>query len=317
MDFYVSSAPHALLTQEYFNLIYPEQIRWDKKLVDVEGAWAKTTGLKPDGSKVRVGVIDTGIDFTHPDLKNQVVDGFNFTTSAPTDYIDRAGHGTHCAGLIGAEDNPFGVVGVNPKAELFAVKALGDNGFGSNDWITRGIKVCVDSGCDVISMSLGGAYPYEPMKKAIDRAIAAGVIVVCAAGNDEDGNPKTDNVDYPARWNKGITVVAAVDRFKAHAYFSSTGKSVVIAAPGVDVYSTYPNNRYCVMSGTSMATPIIAGFASLAKAKDPGIDAFKFNEMLVETAEDLGKPGRDTEFGAGLVRGDKLLGVVGTRAFVG
>lgn len=161
---------------------------------------------------------------------------------------------------VAALDNEIGVIGVAPQASLLIGKVLRDDGRGSFDWITNGINWAVDQGADIISMSLGGPSPYNKMKQAIDRAIAAGVIVVAAAGND--GSNRRDNVNYPGNY-ADVICVGSIDRSRQRSRFSSVGMNIDIMAPGGMVRSTWiPPRAYHTISGTSMATPFVSGALS-------------------------------------------------------
>lgn len=224
-------------------------VTWNNTILNVPEAWKKTKG-----KDIVIAILDTGVDANHPDLKGRIIKEKNFTRSPS--FNDRQGHGTHCAGIAAASGD---LTGVAPEAKILNGKVLDDGGSGGTDGIAAGIDWAVAEGADVISMSLGGASPDPHMPAAIKRATDAGVIVIVAAGNEGPG-PNTDG--YPARY-EGVISVAACDKNKAIANFSSRGKSVWITAPGVNVRSTYPGGQYATMSGTSMACPGAAGVAAL------------------------------------------------------
>jgi subtilisin family serine protease len=254
---------------------------------------------------VRIALLDTGVDASHPDLT--VEEGCDFTAS-PSGWADAQGHGTHCAGIIAARDNSLGVVGAAPAASLLAGKVLGDNGSGTIEGIAAGIDWAVSRGVDVISMSLGGDGPVSGvMRAAIDRAIAAGIIVVVAAGNS---GPYPRTVGSPGNYTPCVTV-AATDSSNNVARFSSRGVELDVAAPGVNIMSTYPGGRYTALSGTSMATPYVAGIAALfcQLAKSLGVQPRQqlFESYATQTALDLGAPGKDTSYGYGLIQPKALL----------
>lgn len=311
----VNSIPLAYLNAAYFKALYSGQggINWNGALVQVTDAWG-IGGTKGEGAVV--AIIDTGCLYTHPDLNGNILSGYNFTASDRTNYLDRAGHATHVAGIIAAVENDFGVTGIAPQAKLLIIKVLGDDGSGSGDWVASGIRYAVSQGVDVINMSLGCQFPYDPIKFEIRQALDAGIIVCCAAGNDAM-NATTNTIDWPAHYNDepdvngAITVVAAVDRYDSHAYFSSQGPEITIAAPGVDIYSTFLNDGYAVLSGSSMATPVLSGFAALIKSKykkeGRTINGIEFNKLLEKSAKDLGDAGKDVNFGFGLVQGASLF----------
>lgn len=227
------------------------EIPWGVKRVNASGAWNFT-----EGAGVKVAVIDTGIDFTHPDLAANYAGGYNtiITTQPP---LDDQGHGTHVAGTIAAVRNGTGVIGVAPKARLYAVKVLDKSGSGAYSNVMAGIEWAAKNGMQVINMSLGGGGYMEAMHNMVKAAYDAGVAVVCAAGNDSGA------VNYPAKYPEAIAVSAS-DSSDKLASFSSRGKELAIIAPGVDIYSTKMGGGYRNMSGTSMACPHAAGLAALA-----------------------------------------------------
>lgn len=221
------------------------------------------------GKGIVVAICDTGIDKNHPDLKNQIIGGRNFTGYGSHDaFDDDNGHGTHVAGTIAAAENGSGVVGVAPEAKLLICKVLDAQGSGSYKSIIDGIKYATQwrgpngERVRIINMSLGGTYDDSNMYEAILDAVAAGIMVVVASGNEGDANPLTYEKSYPALYNECITV-AACDQNKKLAYFSNEHLQVDVIAPGVNIPSTYPTNQYATLSGTSMATPHIAGAMAL------------------------------------------------------
>jgi subtilisin len=277
-------------------------VDWSVSILKSEAAWSRGY----TGKGVTVAVLDTGIDKNHKDFEGAIDDTFDFSGS-PVGSDDRVGHGTHCAGSIGARKNQWGQQGVAYECRLLAYKVLGDGGSGGTDDIAAGIKRAVEKGAKVISMSLGGGGtdPYIPV--ALKLAEDAGVIVVAAAGNDNVGSP----VNYPAAYPFCIAISAS-DKQKKIASFSCTGAKIEATGPGVGVRSTYPGNRFADMSGTSMATPNLAGVAAVwtqwaDEAKVPQKERpAKFRDWLKTTAEDLGNPGRDSYYGYGLPDLSKL-----------
>lgn len=234
----------------------PERINWAGSILGIPDVWSLTQG---EGSKV--AILDTGIDTDHQDLANAIVDTKDFTGDG---IEDANGHGTHCAGIVGARLNGVGFVGVAPKSELLIGKVLGDDGRGAYSWITDGIYWAVDSGADIISMSLGGPGSDPDMYEAIQYALFYGVHVICAAGNE--GSLYTNSIGYPGRYG-GVITVASHDRNGNPSGFSSKGGEVDVMAPGSDIWSTYKDGGYAELSGTSMATPFVAGLAALIVAK--------------------------------------------------
>jgi len=261
------------------------------------------------GTGVKVCIIDTGIDYNHPDLDANYVDGIDYANK-DADPMDDNGHGTHCAGIVAAEDNIEGVVGVAPEASLYAVKALDSSGSGYVSDVAAGIDWAVDNGMDVISMSLGSDLSSLTLENACNNAYASGLILVAAAGND--GNPagKTDSVDYPARYDSVIAVAATNDA-DTRATWSSTGPDVELSAPGVGIDSTYLDGGYATGSGTSMACPHVVGTVALAKIAYSDYTNVEIRSLLQNTADDLGAVGLDIKYGYGLVDADEVAPDVG------
>jgi subtilisin len=276
-----------------------ETADWGHAVIGVPEAWKATKG-----KGATVAVLDTGIDSTHPEFAGRVKETKNFTRSRAGSE-DVNGHGTHCAGIVAAGENGFGVVGVAPEAELLVAKVLGDRGSGSLAWVAAGIDWAVENGADVISMSLSAGPDADDrnVRAAIRRATDKGVIVIAAAGNG-------GVTEYPAKFPE-VVCVGAIDDRKRLASFSGRGPEVAVVAPGVRVRSAYSAGRYATLSGTSMATPYVAGCAALyvAKCRATGVapSAAAFRKLIEQTSADLGPTGRDDSFGWGLVQPAKLL----------
>jgi len=261
-----------------------------------------------NGAGINVAVLDSGIDNDHEDLN--VAGGVNFVAKKirgkwrvdPNAWDDDNGHGTHVAGTIAAKDNELGVVGVAPDVNLFAVKVLDKNGEGYYSDVIAGIQWSIDNGMDVISMSLGG--PDDAALHAVcDAAYAAGIVIVAATGNEWGA------VIYPAAYDS-VIAVAATDINDAVPGWSNYGPEVDVAAPGVDILSTYKGGGYALSDGTSMATPHVSGAVALLLNSAVGIydgdsdgtwDPVEVKAKLTGTAEDLGAPGWDQYSGYGLV----------------
>jgi len=281
------------------------------------------------GNGVSVAIIDSGIDYTHTDLDANYAGGWDFVNE-DDDPQDDYGHGTHVAGTVAAEDNGdnLSVVGVAPKATLYGLKVLNADGGGNWSDIIAAVQWCVDNGVHVANLSLGTSLnPGALAEEAFASAEAQGLVIVAAAGNS--GNPpgRGDSVIYPARWDS-VIAVAATDSGDKRARWSSTGDQVELAAPGVAVYSTWPvdmttsphdpqpicyddGDCYKYGSGTSMASPHVAGTAALViesgitDANGDGYINDEVRQRLDETADDLGAVGRDPQFGFGLVDADE------------
>lgn len=284
-----------------------ETFDWSLSLYGVSELWKQTEG---DG--IKVAVLDTGCDLQHPDLLGAIGDAADLTGRSLFGANDQQGHGTWCCGLIGARANDVGVRGILPRCELLVGKVLGDDGSGSETSILRGIEWAAARGAQIISMSLGGPSPMPRVQAAI-RAFTAQPqrFVICAAGND--GLP--DSVNFPAVYDETIAV-GAVDAEGNLTRFSSRGREVDIVAPGADMLSTVPRRAggYAKMSGTSMATPFVAGIVGLMLAKhrkqggQTGLETVgDLYDHLLRTAKDAGPVGRDDGYGMGLIDPGKLL----------
>lgn len=249
------------------------------------------------GAGVKVAVIDTGIDIDHPDLR--VLGGYNYVANN-SNYDDDNGHGTHCGGIIAALNNTVGVVGVAPGASLYGVKVLNASGSGTWSAIAQGIEWAISNGMQVISMSLGGTSGSTTLQQACTNAWNANIVICAAAGNSGTKSGKGDSVEYPARYTECIAV-AATDSKDARAAWSSTGPKVEVAAPGVSVLSCYYGGGYATMSGTSMATPHVAGLAALVIAAHPGYTNQQVRTAIDNCCVDLGTAGRDPLYGYGRV----------------
>ncbi len=244
---------------------------WGMKNINANKVWR----THRDASKVIVAVIDTGVDYTHPDLKNNIwtkngSHGYDFFDD-DNQPMDEQGHGTHCAGTIAAEgNNGAGVVGVCWKAQIMAMRFLGPDGSGSTADAVKCIDWAVANGAHVLSNSWAGPENSVELAAAITRAEQKGVLFVAAAGNTVNtGNNNDTNPYYPAAFaNANMITVGAIDVNNAAGTFTHYGKiSVDIGAPGVGIVSSMPNNRYAQLDGTSMAAPHVAGAAALVWAK--------------------------------------------------
>lgn len=222
---------------------------WGIHRVNAQAAWGKTMG-----AGVRVAVLDTGIDASHPALKGNYKGGFNSAQEGGS-ADDGHGHGTHVAGTIAAGSKDL--VGVAPQASLYAVKVLDDEGNGTYASIIKGLEWAVENRMQVVNMSLGGPSS-EALEAAVKKTLAAGVVIVAAAGNDPEAP-----VSAPALYD-GVIAVSASAKDDSLAFFSTTGPEVDFIAPGHQVTSSWPGGGTSTISGTSMATPHVAGLAVLA-----------------------------------------------------
>ncbi|SCZ06532.1 S8 family serine peptidase [Alkaliphilus peptidifermentans] len=258
--------------------------RWHYEMINAPQAWNITTG----SSNVRMAVLDTGIDHNHVSLSNLV------NTSLGRSYVggttmDRHGHGTHVAGTIAS----YGVVsGVMKNATLIPVKVLGDDGSGSMYGIQQGILYAASINSDVINMSLGGGGYSQSVNDACQTAVNNGTIVVAASGNDGKAT-----ISYPAAYSS-VIAVGSVTSSRTRSSFSNYGTGLDLVAPGSNIYSTYPNNQYRTFSGTSMASPHVAGVAGLLRSVNPNITPTQARNILKSTAQPAGSA---YEYGAGIV----------------
>jgi thermitase len=253
--------------------------------VQAREAWDRTTGSR----NIKVAVIDTGVDYNHPDLSANVAPslGHDFVNN-DTDAMDDHGHGTHCAGTVGAVGNDgIGVAGANWLVTIIPIKVLGADGSGTNAQIAAGVDHAVAKGAHVISMSLGGPGASSTLEAAIRRASNAGVLTIVAAGNESTNNDVTPS--YPAAFSiPHMLSVAATDINDQLASFSNFGTGTTqISAPGVGILSTVPGGGYDSWDGTSMATPLVAGVAALTLSAQPGLNATQLRDILLNTSDSI------------------------------
>lgn len=246
-------------------------------------AFLKDNKIKPK-KKIKIAILDTGVDATHEDLKD------NYTSTKSSYDKDKQTHGTHCAGIAAAvSNNKIGIASLSPDKSwitITSIKVLSDAGWGTQESIIKGIIEAADKGADVISMSLGG--PSDDVRQkvyneAIRYAQRKGAIIVVAAGNE---NQSAKNA-IPASC-EGVIVVSATDYENNKASFSNTINEIKmgIAAPGENILSTLPNQKYGSYSGTSMATPYVAGLIGLMKAINPKLTTEKVYTILKTTGQD-------------------------------
>jgi len=270
-----------------------QETPWGINRVKAPAAWATTKG-----KGVKLVVIDTGIDMTHPELSGILKGGWNAISTAAT-FNDDNGHGTHCAGTIAAKDDDKGVVGVAPEIDLYGVKVLDANGSGTFDDVIAGMLWAVENKMEIASMSLGAGQGNQALADAVEAMKKGGVILIAAAGNSGRA------VGYPAAY-PGAIAIAASDSSDRLASFSSRGPTVAAIAPGVNVKSTYMGGGYDSLSGTSMATPHVAGLAALYVATHKGATPDQARAALAAASTKLpGVP--DIGQGAGLPTADKLV----------
>lgn len=275
-----------------------QEIPWGVDRVFGDEEYPFSTWTTSTGAGIRVAILDTGIDENHEDL---TVAGGTTTVDDTHWGNDGNSHGTHVAGTVAALDNDLGVVGVSPAVDLYAVKVLDDGGSGSVASVVAGIEWAVEQGIPVLNMSLGSSSDSQTLRDACDAAYAAGHLLVAAAGNS--GNPPGigDNVGYPAAYESVIAVAASTIN-DTRASYSSTGPAVELIAPGSSILSTIPGNEYGTKSGTSMASPHVAGVAALTWAANADLANGDVRQILRDTAEDIGLSSNHQ--GYGLARAD-------------
>jgi subtilisin family serine protease len=273
--------------------------QWGLDAVGIAAAWLVTRG-----AGVVVAVVDTGVA-PAPDLAGRLLPGWNVIADSDASADDH-GHGTHVAGTIAeVEGNGLAESGVAPEASILPVKVLDADGTGSDVDVAAGIVWAADQGARVVNLSLGGGETSTVLADAVVYARRKDVLIVAAAGNDGGG------VGIPARLG-GVVAVGAVDVALVRAPFSAGGRALDLVAPGVGILQQtldgvggYADRSF---SGTSMATPHVAGIAALALAAGRATTAVGVARLLTRTALDLGPAGKDTAYGAGLVRADAAVG---------
>jgi len=275
-----------------------ETLPWGVDRIDAELAWATSTG-----TGVKVAIVDTGIDLDHPDLQANIKGNVNTINPRKTGDDDN-GHGTHVAGTVAAIDNDIGVIGTSPTAYLYAVKVLSRTGSGFLSDVIEGLQWCIDNGMQVVNMSLGTSSNVQSFHNAVIAVNNAGIVQVAAAGN-ASGGP----VIYPAAYEE-VIAVSATDSTDTIASFSSIGPEVELAAPGVNIPSTWKGGGYNTISGTSMAAPHVTGTVALAIAA--GLTDVR--ATLQATADDLGATGKDIYYGYGLVDAEEAASGTQTAA---
>ena len=279
-------------------------IDWGLKQLNVPATWSITRG-----EGITAMVIDTGHP-VHSDIADNAIEGKNCIPGEPLE--DENGHHTHCTGIICAKHNETGMVGVAPEAKCISVKALTKSGSGSYQGLADALDYAIEMKPDVVSMSLGGSAPSPILESRIKKLYEMNIPVVCAAGNTGAGG-----VNWPAAYDETIAI-AAYDKYGNVANFSSKGEKVEWAAPGVNIYSTFLNNGYASLSGTSMACPFITGVICLMLAKHrkqeeaTGMNDCKtieqIREHLLKYTNDEGAMGRDNSWGYGVIDVEKLIG---------
>lgn len=339
--FQISGVPQSEITTQsiYYdgdNMAYMEN--WGKTVTELTYASSKTP--QQLSSHVVVAVVDTGIDLTHLDLKDSIEQGYDFVNNKNTPQDDN-GHGTHVSGIIAAKAHDIsGYTGVAPGTKIMPIKVLDQKGAGTTETVIAGIQYAIDHNANIINLSLGSDENSQALHEIIKQAVSRNILVVAAAGNGSNNwiktesgqldDPQTDITrkaqitDYPALYEEVISVGAVEqldDTSLTVADFSNTIK-VDVAAPGVNIYSTYLNSGYQVYAGTSQATPFVSGLAALIKANNPTISVANITSLIENTATpmpNLNLPfanvnrygnnvlGGSDFYGNGLINGKKLF----------
>jgi subtilisin family serine protease len=266
---------------------------WDLSAIEAQQSWQLGSG-----QGVVVAVLDTGVSATHPDLAGRLLSGWNFISNSQN-TADDAGHGTFVAGLIAGGQTASGESGVAPGASILPVKILDSSGTGSTASFVAGIDYAVQAGARIINISASGTTDSPALEDALSNAEAHGVLVVASAGNNANEAPL-----YPAS-APTVLAVSATDPGNALASFSSFGPYVDVAAPGVDITSSWwsaaQGNSYVTASGSSASAPLVAGVAAIVAGLRPDLSPAQLREIVMESAKDIGSPGIDAQTGYGLV----------------
>ncbi|MDF2668374.1 MAG: peptidase and in kexin sedolisin [Paenibacillus sp.] len=271
-------APTARLVSQKSGGNHPEtaSVPWGVKQIKAPESWSHARG-----NRIKIGVIDTGIDYMHPDLRGRISRGVNLIHkgSLPT---DDNGHGTHISGTIAASNSYSGLVGVAPMAMIHPVKVFDHNGTAFVSDIVLGIDWCVHNRMHIINMSFGMRNRSKSLHDAVRNAFAAGISVVASSGNDG----RRSQIDYPARFVQTIAV-GATTKHKRIAAFSNRGKAIDIYAPGDKVYSTWLERKYMELSGTSMATSHVSGVIALMLTLKPELTPKEIKALLRRTSNPI------------------------------
>jgi subtilisin family serine protease len=279
--------------------------QWSLAITKSVDAWKIIKQKK----QIIVAVVDSGVDYNHPDLKNRVLkdEGYNFIDNNKN-IMDDLGHGTQVAGIIAAESgNKIGISGIvgSLDVKIIPIKVLDKNGKGPSDVVAKGIRYAVDIGADVINVSIDFEEHDTDIEKALLYASTRGVFVVVASGNS---NKNCDS--YSPAGDVGAFTVAATTEENSKPYFSSYGTNVSVAAPGIDVLTTTLGGKYSEESGTSMSSPIVAGIAAMLIAQNPNLSINYLSKIIESTATDIQGKGIDKTSGYGLVNALKAVQAV-------
>jgi len=283
--------PHYIFLPNEVNDTYYQSYQWNLPAIGTEDGWAVTRGSK----KIKIAVVDTGVDLDHPDLKGRLQKGYNIVANNDNPDDDN-GHGTHVAGIIASDtNNKKGVAGITWYNPIIPVKVMDSKGQGGSFNIAKGVRWAADHGADVINLSLGNYQSCEVMNDAVEYALKKNVVVVASAGNDNTNQPT-----YPAAI-PGVISVAAVDWDGKRADFSNYGDYIDVAAPGVEIPSTYFKSQYASLSGTSMAAPHVSALAGLIRSVNPKLKNTEVADIINQTTQKNGNSGPDPYYGNGII----------------
>lgn len=272
-------------------------IPYGVKQIQAPKAWSTSTGYR-----IKIGVIDTGADYYHPDLRQSLAKGINLLNRHMLPFDDN-GHGTHIAGTIAAANGTEGMIGVAPRATIYPVKAFDHNGSAYVSDIIQGIDWCIRSRMHLINMSFGMKTRSKALLDIVNKAYISGISIIASSGNDG----KRRNIDYPAKYPQTISV-GATDRNRRIASFSNRGEYIDIYAPGDKIISSWTHGKYHEMSGTSMATSHVSGAIALLLAQNPDLQPAEIKALLQQTATPLRNKRGQRRSGDGLeVNALKLL----------
>ncbi|WEZ10353.1 S8 family peptidase (plasmid) [Priestia flexa] len=243
------------------------------------------------GKGVKIGILDTGIDYTHQDLN---IKGGVSILDEKDSYIDENGHGTNVAGVIGAM-NDNNLTGIASDAQLYAIKVINKNGEGKEENIIQGVKWAVDHKMDILNMSIGTKIYSKNIEDVIRQAENAGILIVAPAGNS--GYSTKSNLSYPAKFND-VIAVGSVNKYFKRSIFSSVGSELDIMATGENILTTSLNNKYTYESGTSIAAPYVTGAAAILLSIDHNLTNKDLKIILKVSATKLGEK---HQYGSGLL----------------
>lgn len=272
--------------------------QWALPKMDAYNGWNISQGSE----EVKIAVLDTGVNINHPDLVNKLAPGYNVVDNN-TDLTDLHGHGTLMMGIAGAQtNNSIGIagVGINPKIMMLRI-SNNEYGWAYSSDMAEAITYATDNGAKVISISFGSTYPSATIRNAVDYANARGVFITAAAGNDGITQP-----NYPAAFEHVVSV-GATDQNDIKASWSNYGSWVDVTAPGVSIRSTNEAGNYSSVSGTSPATPHVAGLAALALSENNTLTPLEVENYIKTNTNDLGSVGRDDIYGYGRINIKKTL----------